>query len=239
MGYIFDKFIKSKLRNQNNTDTINNNINVSNNNKMFFGDLYSSYTEMMADIIIYVILVCNILTILFFTLIKDVEGEIVKQQINNLLDDIFNGLKDEKTENKNTNDTNILNNTLNNKQQQQSEYIFDKLNNIKNNYKEELIKKLNDTEIDNESEKKIKENNDIIFNKSLITLGIVNGICIIILFGLWKYKKFDIIYYIKKNLILGIFVIITELIFLYIISKNYIYVDKKYIIMETIKKISN
>ena len=66
MGYIFDKFIKSKLRYQNNTDTINNNINVSNNNKMFFGDLYSSYTEMMADIIIYVILVCNILTILFF-----------------------------------------------------------------------------------------------------------------------------------------------------------------------------
>ena len=78
----------------------------------------------------------------------------------------------------------------------------------------------------------------MIFKKSMTFLGVINIVCLVILILLWKYKKFDFMYYIKKNFILGLFVIMTELIFLYIISKNYIYIDKKYVIMETIKKIS-
>ena len=52
-----------------------------------------------------------------------------------------------------------------------------------------------------------------------------------------QYSKYDFIYYLKKNIILGIFVIMTELLFLFVISKNYIYIDKKYVLSETMKKI--
>jgi len=217
MGYLFNKFISSN----NNSDTTYEYFKTNNyvkSNNMFFKDLYSSYTEMISDIIIYVILVCNILTILFFTIIKDIEGEIVKQQINNLLDDIFSTIK--------------INNNAN----------TDKFNNLfisnTNNLKVEITKKIENITSDKETEKKIKENNEMIFKKSMTFLGVINIVCLVILILLWKYKKFDFMYYIKKNFILGLFVIMTELIFLYIISKNYIYIDKKYVIMETIKKIS-
>ena len=229
MGYLFNKFISST-----NNENYNSNgsvkfhkmytNNYKNKNKMFFSDLYSSYTEMIADIIIYVIIVCNILTILFFTLIKDVEGEIVKQQITHLLDDIFSDFD--------INNTNDIINKNNSTEIQ----ILNKLNNIKSDLKIKLEKQIKDN-INTDNEKKIKENNQIIFNKSMIILAVVNSICLLILFGLWKYNKFDLLYYLKKNMILGAFVIITELIFLYIISKNYIYIDKKYVIMQTMKKI--
>lgn len=234
MGYIYNKFISSLKKNNFKTDyNIIENKNDVNN--MFFKDLYSSYTELISDVIIYVILVCNILTILFFTLIKDVEGEIVKQQINNLLDDVFSNIKTNDNDNNNNKLNELIISNTNNDIQAQN--ILNKFNNIKNNLKIEMTKKLENITSDTESEKKIKENNEMIFKKSMTFLAIINIVCLIILFLLWNYKKFDIIYYIKKNFILGIFVILTELIFLYIISKNYIYIDKKYVIMETIKKI--
>ena len=231
MGYLFNKFISSN----NNSDTNYKYLKTGNyvkKNNMFFKDLYSSYTEMISDIIIYVILVCNILTILFFTIIKDIEGEIVKQQINNLLDDIFN-IDNNAINTDKLNDL-FISNTNNN----EAQIILDKFNYIKNNLKVEMRKKIENITSDTETEKKIKENNEMIFKKSMTFLVLINIICLIILILLWKYKKFDFMYYIKKNFILGLFVIMTELIFLYIISKNYIYIDKKYIIMETIKKIS-
>jgi len=233
MGYLFNKFISSN----NNSDTSYQYLKSGNyikNNNMFFKDLYSSYTEMISDIIIYVILVCNILTILFFTIIKDVEGEIVKQQINNLLDDIFSTIKIN-----NNAYTDKLNNLfISNTNNNEALIILDKFNNIKNNLKVEMTQKIENITSDKETEKKIKENNEMIFKKSMTFLGLINIVCLVILILLWKYKKFDFMYYIKKNFILGLFVIITELIFLYIISKNYIYIDKKYVIIETIKKIS-
>lgn len=229
MGYLFNKFISS----YNNSDTSYENIKSGNtvkNNNIFFKDLYSSYTEMISDIIIYVILVCNILTILFFTIIKEVEGEIVKQQINNLLDDIFSTIKF-------NNNTDNVNNLYISNSNDKEKNILDKFNNTKNNLNVEFIRKIENITSDIETEKKIKENNEIIFKKSMTFLAIINIVCLVILILLWKYKNFDFMYYIKKNLILGLFVIVTELIFLYIISKNYIYIDKKYVITETIKKL--
>jgi hypothetical protein len=235
MSSVYEKFIESIYHEKNTNERVSNiQSNKERNNNRFFDKLYPSYTEMISDIIIYVILVCNILTILFFTLIKDIEGDIVKKQINYLLDDIFNIKSDDKNDNNESNGMNNIIKTNN----QDIQTIYNKWNDVKNTYKNEIIKKLNETATDNESEKLIKENNDKIFNKSLLVLGIVNGICIIILFILWKYNKFDIMYYIKKNFILGIFVIITELVFLFAITKNYIYIDKKYVMMETMKKIS-
>lgn len=188
--------------------------------KKYFNELYPNYTEMISDIIIYVILVCNILTILFFTLVKDVEGEIVKEQINNILSDIIPKIKINK-------DINFMKNNIN------------KLDEFLNNFEIKLISNFDKLGINEEIENKIKKNNEEIFKKSMVSLLILNVVCFIILILLWKFNKFDFVYYLKKNLILGIFVIFTELIFLYIISKKYIYIDKKYVILETLKKIKN
>ena len=203
--------------------------------KFFFKDLYPSYTEMVADIIMYVVLVCNILTILFFTIIKDIEGEIVKEQINNLLDDIFSDITINNIENdkKNNNKPDIKNTN----EQNQINLIIQKMEILKNNFNKKLTSKINNIQPDKETEKKIKKNNEEIFKKSLNVLLYINLFCIFLLFALVIYNRYDFVYYLKKNIILGIFVIITELLFLYIISKKYVYIDKKYVIMETMKKI--
>jgi len=180
-----------------------------------FDELYPNNIELFVDIILYVIIVVNILTILFFTLVKDVEKEIVQTQINNILDSI---LIDEKS----LGETTFYNNIP-----------IKKYNLIKQN----IISKLNSFPV-NQEEDKIKKHNEEIFKNSMIFLAILNVIGIIVLFFLWKYKSFDIIYYLKKNLVLGIFVVLTEILFLYIISKNYIYIDKKYIIKKLQEKIT-
>jgi hypothetical protein len=246
---------------------------------MYFGDLYPSYTEMLSDVIIYVILVCNILTILFFTIVKDIEGNIVKQQINYLLDDIFSSVKNTKetetqtintNENKNIeeikklydintpeeikkliqdniNNSNINNSNINNSNINNSNYntnqfdpelIIQNFQKYKQDLKTSLKNSINNLQSDNVTEQKIKKNNDEIFKKSIMILSIVNIICLILLAVLWFYNKYDIVYYLKKNIILSLFVIITELLFLYIISNKYMYIDKKYVMMETIKKIN-
>jgi hypothetical protein len=181
--------------------------NYNRNNFTFFNifkDLYPNTTEFLVDVILYVVIVVNILTILFFTIVKNVEKEIIQTQIFNLLDSIF---------------------------------IIDKNTFSGNVLYENLIKKINSVQIKQEEEEKIKTHNDKIFRNSMIFLLITNIIGIASLFVLWKYQKFDILYYLKKNSILGILVIFTEILFLYIISKNYIYIDRKYIFKTIQQKI--
>ena len=220
------KFLKNKdIRDFNNNFTdkiINKNIygngqfiQDGNNTNSIFDELYQNNIELIVDIILYVIVVVNILTILFFTLVKDVEKQIVQTQIDNILDSI---LVDEKSFGET-----VFNNESS---------LINKYSLLKNN----LILKLNSVPVNQEEEDKIKKHNEEIFKNSMIFLAILNVIGIIVLFFLWKYKSFDIIYYLKKNLVLGIFVVLTEILFLYIISKNYMYIDKKYIIKKLQEK---
>lgn len=202
-----EQFNSNKFRNTN-----NNNRNSSefisytqDDNSLFrlFKDLYPNRTEFIVDVILYVVLVVNILTILFFTIVKNVEKEIIQNQINNLLDST---LIDE-----NTVSENIL-------YEQQYKLV-----------KQNLIAKINSIPVNQNEEDKIKKHNDEIFKNSMIFLVIINVIGIICLVFLWRYQNFDILYYLKKNFVLGIFVFLTEILFLYVISKNYMYIDKKYI----------
>ena len=179
--------------------------------------MYPNNIELFVDIILYVIIVVNILTILFFTLVKDVEKEIVQTQINNILDSI---LIDEKS----LGETTFYNNIP--------------IKKYYNLMKQNVISKLNSFPINKEEEDKIKKHNDEIFKNSMIFLVILNIVGISVLVLLWKLKNFDIVYYLKKNFVLGIFVVLTEILFLYIISKNYIYIDKKYIIKKLQEKIT-
>lgn len=199
-------------------------INIENNyengnifNKEFsyfnlFKNLYPNTNELAVDIILYVTLVVNILTFLFFTVVKNVEKEIIQTQINNLLDSLL------------INEDTVSVNAL-----YEQQYKIAKQN---------LIAKINSVQIDQEEEEKIKKHNDEIFKNSMIFLLVINILCIFSLFVLWKYNKFDILYYLKKNFILGIFVILTEILFLYVISKNYMYIDKKYILKILQQKIT-
>lgn len=177
-----------------------------------FKNLYPNTNELVVDIILYVTLVVNILTFLFFTVVKNVEKEIIQTQINNLLDSLLI--------NEDTVNVNVL---------YEQQYKIAKQN---------LIAKINSVQIDQEEEDKIKKHNDEIFKNSMIFLLVINILCIFSLFVLWKYNKFDILYYLKKNFILGIFVILTEILFLYVISKNYMYIDKKYILKILQQKIT-
>jgi hypothetical protein len=177
-----------------------------------FKDLYPNSTELIVDIILYVIVVVNILTVLFFTIVKNVEKEIIQTQINNLLETT---LIDE-----NTFSGNIF-------YKEQHKLLM-----------QNLVTKLNSIPINKEEEDNIKKNNDEIFKNSMIFLAIINVVSIFLLFILWKNNNFDILYYLKKNAILGIFVIFTEILFLYFISRNYMYIDKKYILKTLQQKIS-
>lgn len=202
---------KNKFRNTNSSDFISY---TQDDNSLFrlFKDLYPNRTEFIVDVILYVILVFNILTILFFTIVKNVEKEIIQNQINNLLNSI---LIDE-----NTFDESIL-------YEQQYKFV-----------KQNLIAKINSIPVNQNEEDKIKKNNDEIFKNSMIFLVIINVIGIICLVFLWRYQNFDILYYLKKNLVLGIFVFLTEIMFLYVISKNYMYIDEKYIMKNLQQKIT-
>ena len=111
------------------------------NKVFFFNELYSSYTEMISDVIIYVILVCNILTILFFTIVKDIEGEVIKDQLYNILNDVFmesnknndiNYLQRQSDENMNNIENNEDNNPLKNNINKIND-LFENMNNIENN----------------------------------------------------------------------------------------------------------
>lgn len=200
------------------TDKIVNKDNGSSIVNNLFYELYPNNIELFVDIILYVIVVINVLTILFFTLVKDVEKEIVQTQINNILDSI---LVDEKS----LDETTLYNGSIPLKQY----YI---------SMKQNLISKLNSIPINQEEEEKIKKHNNEIFKNSMIFLVILNIIGIVILTLLWKFNNFDIVYYLKKNFVLGIFVVLTEILFLYIISKNYMYIDKKYIMKKLQEKIT-
>ena len=206
-----NKFRNTNGNNSNSSDFISY---TQNDNSLFrlFKDLYPNRTEFIVDVILYVVLVVNILTILFFTIVKNVEKEIIQNQINNLLDST---LIDE-----NTVSENIL-------YEQQYKLV-----------KQNLIAKINSIPVNQNEEDKIKKHNDEIFKNSMIFLVIINVIGTICLVFLWRYQNFDILYYLKKNFVLGIFVLLTEILFLYVISKNYMYIDKKYIMKILQQKIT-
>jgi hypothetical protein len=192
MTYLFEEI--NKLNNSDKLQSFNKKKHSKKSFKRFFSELYPNYIECISDIIIYVLIVCNILTILFFTIVKDVEGEIVKQQINNLLDDIFINIKNPNY-NSNINHRNQL---LNDKNDKKSDNNLINQNFSINDIKIFFKKKMEEIKIDEETENKIKENNNKILKISLFTLLIINILCIIILFVLWKINNYDYIYYLKK-----------------------------------------
>ena len=173
------------------------------------------------------------MTILFFTLLKKIESDIVKKQITDILDDIF----------LNNEDTTIFSNVnlpkiynFKNKVIDNFNIDIDILQKIQSNFKIYLKTKLNNIQSDTHNDNDIKINNEKIFKKSMLALLTINIICIFLLFALWSLNKYDIVYYLKKNLVLCVFVLLTELIFVYFITKKYVYIDKKYILLQLLNK---
>ena len=149
------------------------------------------------NILIHVLIMSIFLTIFFFTVAKNVEKDIVKEQIRYVLDD-------------------FIGNSFKGLDSSQKQYI-----------KKQINEKLN-TDSLKESDKKVQEQNKIIFNKSLVFLAVIVSILFFIIFALYLIYRFDI-KYIKllgiSALISLIFVAVTETSFLLLIAKSYLSAD--------------
>jgi len=162
------------------------------------------------NILIHVLIMSIFLTIFFFTVAKNVEKDIVKEQIRYVLDD-------------------FIGNTFKGLDSSQKQYI-----------KKQINEKLN-TDSLKESDKKVQEQNKIIFNKSLVFLAVIVSILFFIIFALYLIYRFDI-KYIKllgiSALISLIFVAVTETSFLLLIAKSYLSADPNQIKFKIIKTLS-
>ena len=174
-------------------------------------DLYDNYFSMAADVLLNIAVISSVLTILFFTIGHTVEKIILEKQVENIVRDVKESPL----------------------YQYNKPYFYDDLKNSLDNYKP-------DSSVDEEIDRK----NADIFNNTIKIVAIANSIIIFILLVLWwvskKMKKdLNIGYYIVKNIILTIFITLTELFFLFYISKQYMYVDSnfmyKHILNEYIK----
>jgi hypothetical protein len=76
---------------------------------------------------------------------------------------------------------------------------------------------------------KVEENNNALKKKAIIALSIIFGVGILIAFLISWFSKTKILPIIGKNLILLVFVALTEFIFLIFIGQNYISVDPNYV----------
>jgi hypothetical protein len=84
----------------------------------------------------------------------------------------------------------------------------------------------------------VREKNSKLKKQAFTAIGIGNAIAIALVAALYFYKKFDIKDLLIHNLIILVFVGLTELSFLLFIGKFYIAVDPNYVKYHMIKTIN-
>ena len=115
--------------------------------------------------------------------------------------------------------------------------------------KETLLQKLKTIPLDTfkSADKQVADSNNNIIKKAIIGTGIIVGISLVLIIGLWLYgSKFNTVPWgngimglTKDNIIILFFIAGIEFLFLYTIAKNYFSVDPNSIklkILETISK---
>jgi len=110
--------------------------------------------------------------------------------------------------------------------------------NIDTNYLLNLIKNAKLPDLSKEDQDVTNSNSELI-KKSLLMFGLFSLVTIIIIIILCYVYKIDIIYILKINFILLIFVAITEIFFLNIIAKSYRSVDPNLIKKNFINNLQN
>ena len=194
--------------------SIFNNVKVEDYYKTIVNDdvLYKNYTEMIADNLMYIVLIFNIITILFFTIIIKIEKEITKKQLLNVFNkySIFKNVKIDNIDSI----------------QIDGESYFQTYNN------KSSVNKNHTSDVDIE----IENNNRKVIRSTFKLLVIVNIITLISLFILYIISPYDLLSFIFKNSINSFILLLIEILFVYVITVNYIYIDENFLIKYIIQK---
>ena len=197
--------------------SIFNNVKVEDYYKSIVNDdvLYKNYTEMIADNLMYIVLIFNIITILFFTIIIKIEKEITKKQLLNVFNkySIFKNVKIDNIDSIKI-DGKSINTYLN------------------NNNNKSVKNKSHTSDVDIE----IENNNRKVIRSTFKLLVIVNIITLISLFILYIISPYDLLSFIFKNSVNSFILLLIEILFVYIITVNYIYIDENFLIKYIIQK---
>ena len=195
--------------------SIFNNVKLEDYYKTIVNDnvLYKNYTEMIADNLMYIVLIFNIITILFFLVVIKIEKEITKKQLLNVFNK-YSILKNIRIDN--IDSIQVQEESLNT-------YLNNNNNSVNKNHKSDL-----DIEIEN--------NNRKVIRSTFKMLVIVNIITLISLFILYIINTYDILSFIFKNSVNSFILLLIEILFVYIITVNYIYIYENFLIKYIIKK---
>jgi hypothetical protein len=177
----------------------------------------SSITNKIFIVILQVILMFVFLTIFFFTYMGIVEKDSFKLQMNIIVDDLFDDIKVRDYVQPGQEDTAIF-----------ILYGLSEVarkNSLKNAKKEDV---------------EINDRNTKIKNKAFICVGIAIGLLVVIISILvFSGHHVPFALHIKESIIVLLFVALTEIIFLNVITKNYWSVDPsqvRYQLGESVKK---
>jgi hypothetical protein len=88
-----------------------------------------------------------------------------------------------------------------------------------------------------EEDKNVAQQNSDLISSAALFLGLVFGITMIVGFGLAYFWKIDFIEIMKLNLIILVFVGLTEFIFLHTLPKKYISSDTNFVRYTILKKL--
>ena len=99
---------------------------------------------------------------------------------------------------------------------------------LDSNTKINIVKSLKYPDME-EADKNVAKNNNNVMTDSIIKLSIISSVMIILSIGLAYYTKNNYLYILGLNLIILIFIGLTEYIFLNIIIKKFIAADTNYV----------
>lgn len=156
----------------------------------------------IANTILGLILISSFVVIFFFTYGSKVEGEIVKKQSINIVNDLMST----------------------------PDRVFP------SEIKKELAKSLSAPDMTSEDDI-VKKSNDILMRKAFSMIGVsfvIGLVLVTIMSFVYKFSLKDLI---MHNLIILIFIGLTEFVFLTFFAQNYITIDSSYIKLRTLQSI--
>ena len=89
------------------------------------------------------------------------------------------------------------------------------------------------------SDKEASETNKNLVKKSMVIFGSLIGIGILIIAGLWYFYRFDMMEIFRYSLIILALVVMTEILFVTLVTKNYRLIDQNYLTYLIITNLEN
>lgn len=182
----------------------------------------NQYVSIFSSVSIQVAIIFTFLTVFFFSYVSTVENKEFKDQLDFVTDNIY---KRHEIDIKNIIDKYSIDDKDDDKKQFLKMQIYGIIDLEEDNLKKESKKDSDNIKI---------RNSDIISDATFyVKLIIFISLCIVALFFIFMYNKYDCVLplktYLKEAFILLFFIFIVEILFLNIIVKNYITANPNYI----------